>query len=64
MINNPISHREKTDLELIAMVRELALQIERIGDEQRRRTGLTNRENRAARNAEENEGGISDSKLS
>jgi hypothetical protein len=54
--------RDKTDEELIAMMRKLALEIDRIGEEQIRRTALTNRETNAARNNEENEGGLSDAK--
>jgi hypothetical protein len=64
MSNDTNSLRDKTDAELIAMVRELAMQIDRIGEEQKRRTALTDRETLAARNAEENEGGPSDADCS
>ena len=60
MSNDTDSLRDKTDAELIAIVRELAMQIDRIGEEQKRRTALRNRETLAARNAQENEGGSSD----
>jgi hypothetical protein len=53
----PDSLLEKTDAELIAMMRELALQIDRIGQEQTRRIALAARQDEAAREAEENEGG-------
>ena len=49
----PDSVLEKTDAELIAMMRELALQIDRIGQEQTRRIAFTARQDEAAREAEE-----------
>jgi hypothetical protein len=64
MSNATNSLRDKTDAELVAMVRELAMQIDRIAEEQTRRTALTDRETLAARNAEENEGGSSDANYS
>ncbi len=54
--------RDKTDEELIGMMRKLALEMERIGEEQLRRTALKSRETSAARDNEENEGGLSDVK--
>jgi hypothetical protein len=53
----PDSLLGKTDAELIAMIRELALQIDRIGREQTRRIALAVRQDEAAREAEVNEGG-------
>lgn len=62
MSNAANNLRDKTDEELIAMMRKLALEIDRIGEEQIRRTALTSRETIAARDNEENEGGLSDAK--
>ena len=55
MSDTPKDLREKTDAELIAMLRELSIQIDNIGKEQARRTGS---ENQAVRDDEANEGGI------
>ncbi len=49
-------HPEKTDIELTKMIGDLTIQIEIIRHEQSRRAGAANR---AVRDAEENEGGIS-----
>ena len=54
--------RDKTDEELIGMMRKLTLEMDRIGEEQLRRTALKSRETSAARDNEENEGGLSDVK--
>jgi len=54
--------RDKTDEELIGMMRKLALEMDRIGKEQIRRTALKSREASAARDNEENEGGLWDVK--
>ena len=56
--------RDKTDEELIGMMRKLTLEMDRIGEEQLRRTALKSRETSAARDNEENEGGLSDVKRS
>ena len=64
MNNTANSLREKTDLELIAMARELAVQIDRILQEQARRSALATRQSRAAEDAQENEGGLSPAKPS
>jgi hypothetical protein len=53
----PDSLLGNTDAELIALIRELALQIDRIGREQARRIALAAREDESAREAEVNEGG-------
>jgi hypothetical protein len=53
----PDSLLEKTDAELTAMIHELALQIDRIGQEQTRRIALAARQDEASREAEESEGG-------
>jgi hypothetical protein len=64
MNNTANSLRDKTDLELIAMARELAVRIDRIMQEQVRRSALATRQSRAAEDAEENEGGLSPTKPS
>jgi hypothetical protein len=49
----------KTDAELIAMARELAIQFDLIRQEQSRRIASSSRLDDTAQDAEENEGGIS-----
>jgi hypothetical protein len=51
--------RRKTDAELIAMVQELAVQLDLIGKEQGRRIASNRHQKDTAQDAEENEGGIS-----
>lgn len=51
--------RENTDAELIAMLRDIADQLDIIGQEQTRRIAANRRQTIEARNAEENEGGLS-----
>jgi hypothetical protein len=60
MSNTANNLRDKTDEELIGMMRKLALEMDRIGEEQKRRTALKSRETSVARDNEENEGGLSD----
>jgi hypothetical protein len=61
-MSNVANLRDKTDEELIGMMRKLALEMDRIGEEQKRRTVLKSREISMARDNEENEGGLSDVK--
>jgi len=49
--------REKTDLELVAMIFDLSTQLDQIGQEQNRRIALAGREDRLAADAEVSEGG-------
>lgn len=50
---------EKTDAELIAMVKEIAVQLDLIGQEQTRRIAMQRRQDNAAKDSQENEGGPS-----
>jgi NADPH-dependent glutamate synthase beta subunit-like oxidoreductase len=55
----PETLRNKTDAELIAMVQELAIQLDLIGKEQGRRIASDRHQKNTAQDAEENEGGLS-----
>jgi hypothetical protein len=56
MNTTPDSLREKTDIELVEMIRQLAQRMHTIGQEQKRRIEMASH---AARDAEESEGGLS-----
>jgi hypothetical protein len=51
--------RDKSDTQLIAIAHGLAAQLDLVGNEQTRRIALLARENHAAQDIQENEGGLS-----